>query len=154
MNTWFVSFVCIIFCLVLGYSSALFQSDSMITWYPNLDKSSLTPPGFVFPIVWTILYICIGLALAYVIFSKSENKTMLIVIWSFQMLFNFLWSFMFFYLKNPTLGFIDIVLLDITVLLFIIYSFTPVRNSSILFMPYMAWLLLATYLNGYIMFKN
>lgn len=154
MKAWLVSSICIVFCLTLGYSSALFQADSMSTWYPTLNKSLLTPPGFVFPLVWTILYICIGLSLSYIILNKPEQKTIFIVMWSFQMLLNFLWSIMFFYLRNPLFGFIDIVLLDIVVLLFIIFTFTTVRVSSILFMPYMIWLLLATYLNGYIMYNN
>lgn len=132
----------------------MFQTESMISWYPTLEKSVLTPPGFVFPIVWTLLYICIGISLAYILLQEPEKKFVLVFLWSSQILFNFLWSILFFYMKSPLLGFIDIILLDIVVILFIICSFKSSKVSSLLFIPYLVWLVLATYLNGYVMFNN
>lgn len=141
-------------CLIIGMSAGTFQSDSLSGWYLTLNKSSLTPPGIMFPIVWTILYICIGLSLAFIIIKKPANRELLYALWGGQMIFNFLWSMLFFYLRNPVLGFVDIIVLDILVLLFILFTFNSIKISSLLFMPYMIWLLLATYLNGYIMFNN
>lgn len=154
MKAWIISSLSIIFCLIIGFISSMFQTESMISWYPTLEKSVLTPPGFVFPIVWTLLYICIGISLAYILLQKPEKKFVLVFLWSSQILFNFLWSILFFYMKSPLLGFIDIILLDIVVILFIICGFKPSRVSSVLFIPYLVWLVLATYLNGYVMLNN
>ena len=154
MKAWIISSLSIIFCLIIGFISSMFQTESMISWYPTLEKSVLTPPGFVFPIVWTLLYICIGISLAYILLQEPEKKFELVFLWSSQILFNFLWSILFFYMKSPLLGFIDIILLDIVVILFIICSFKSSKVSSVLFIPYLVWLVLATYLNGYVMFNN
>ena len=154
MKAWIISSLSIIFCLIIGFISSMFQTESMISWYPTLEKSVLTPPGFVFPIVWTLLYICIGFSLAYILLQEPEKKFVLVFLWSSQILFNFLWSILFFYMKSPLLGFIDIILLDIVVILFIICSFKSSKVSSLLFIPYLVWLVLATYLNGYVMFNN
>lgn len=154
MKAWIISSLSIIFCLIIGFISSMFQTESMISWYPTLEKSVLTPPGFVFPIVWTLLYICIGFSLAYILLQEPEKKFVLVFLWSSQILFNFLWSILFFYMKSPLLGFIDIILLDIVVILFIICSFKSSKVSSVLFIPYLVWLVLATYLNGYVMFNN
>ncbi len=154
MKAWIISSLSIIFCLIIGFISSMFQTESMISWYPTLEKSVLTPPGFVFPIVWTLLYICIGISLAYILLQEPEKKFVLVFLWSSQILFNFLWSILFFYMKSPLLGFIDIILLDIVVILFIICSFKSSKVSSVLFIPYLVWLVLATYLNGYVMFNN
>ncbi|WP_334167450.1 TspO/MBR family protein [Phocaeicola paurosaccharolyticus] len=154
MKAWIISSLSIIFCLIIGFISSMFQTESMISWYPTLEKSVLTPPGFVFPIVWTLLYICIGISLAYILLQEPEKKFVLVFLWSSQILFNFLWSILFFYMKSPLLGFIDIILLDIVVILFIICSFKSSKVSSLLFIPYLVWLVLATYLNGYVMFNN
>ena len=154
MKTWFIPLFCIVFCLTIGYVGSLFQAESMYTQYPTLQRSVFTPPGYAFPIVWTILYIFIGLALAYILLRKPANQTQLVFLWAVQMILNFLWSILFFYLQHPILGFIDIVVLDIAVLFFIKYSFKSARIASLLFIPYMVWLVLATYLNGYIMLNN
>ena len=154
MKAWIISSLSIIFCLIIGFISSMFQTESMISWYPTLEKSVLTPPGFVFPIVWTLLYICIGFSLAYILLQEPEKKFVLVFLWSSQILFNFLWSILFFYMKSPLLGFIDIILLDIVVILFFICSFKSSKVSSLLFIPYLVWLVLATYLNGYVMLNN
>ena len=73
MKAWIISSLSIIFCLIIGFISSMFQTESMISWYPTLEKSVLTPPGFVFPIVWTLLYICIGISLAYILLQKPEK---------------------------------------------------------------------------------
>lgn len=74
---------------------------------------------------------------------------MIIRLFGFQLLFNFTWSIFFFYFRSPLLGFANILVLDVLVIYYMIESY-PVRKSS----AYLLWLLLATYLNGYILMYN
>lgn len=65
-----------------------------------------------------------------------------------------MWSLLFFYMRNPTLGFVDIILLDIFVVIYFAGAYVVNRISAWLFVPYIIWLAFATYLNGYIMMHN
>ena len=116
MNKIIPVLVAVIICFSVGVMASYFQVDAIQTWYPFLNKPSLTPP--------------------------------------FQLLLNFTWSIYFFYFQNPFLGFIDILLLDIFVIYYMMKSYSIKKMSSLLFIPYILWLLLATYLNGYIMLYN
>lgn len=141
-------------CFTVGISASHFQADAINTWYLTLNKPELTPPNIVFPIAWSILYLCMGISAGLVISSDTAKKKILITLFGLQLLANFLWSILFFYFQNPLLGFIDILLLDIFVTLYIIRSFPYQKASSILFIPYALWGYFATYLNGYILLNN
>jgi tryptophan-rich sensory protein len=71
-----------------------------------------------------------------------------------QLFLNFMWSILFFAMQSPILGFFDILLLDILVLLYTIHVYSVNRLSAWLFIPYIIWLVLATYLNVYIIIAN
>ncbi|MGL4851195.1 MAG: TspO/MBR family protein [Phocaeicola sp.] len=144
----------ILLCLIAGFISSRFQSNSMEVWYPSLRKSYFTPSPIVFPIAWTFLYICMGLSVGLIGYLRRWRLHWLMTLFAFQLFLNFIWTFFFFYLESPLLGLIDILLLDVAVFIYIIWSYPRYRLSSILFMPYMAWLLLASYLNFYIWYYN
>ncbi|MCC8197573.1 MAG: tryptophan-rich sensory protein [Tannerellaceae bacterium] len=141
-------------CLLVGFVASYFQRESLEEWYLLLNKSPLTPPGSVFAVAWTILYICMGLSIGLILNSYSLYKTYFVRLFGFQLLFNFSWSILFFYIQNPLLGAIDIFLLDLLVILYIVRSYTLFKASSLLFIPYFLWLMFATYLNLYILFHN
>lgn len=144
----------IVICFAVGITASFLQKDAIETWYPYLNKPSLTPPNIVFPIAWSIIYLCIGISVGLIYLSNSFQRKKLIELFSIQLFFNFAWSFLFFYLRNPLLGFIDIILLDIFVTMYAVKSYPENKASSILFWPYMAWIYYATYLNGYILLYN
>lgn len=77
-----------------------------------------------------------------------------ILIWTVQLVFNFLWSILFFTMRMPLWGFVDILLLDASVLGFMMVAFKKDKPSFYMFVPYILWLVIATYLNGYILFNN
>ena len=147
-------FIPILLCLLVGFIGSRVQSEAIEVWYPTLRKSYLTPPPYVFPIAWTILYICMGVSVGLIGYFRKWRMHWLITLFLFQLFLNFIWSFLFFYLQNPILGLIDILLLDLSVCVYIIFSFACYRTSSLLFVPYIIWLLLATYLNFYIWCYN
>ena len=144
----------VIVCIGVGFTASHFQADAIQTWYPSLEKPSLTPPNWVFPVVWSILYVMMGLSIGFILISNTKRRWFFINLFILQLLFNFTWSITFFYIKDPLSGFINILILDVLVIFYVIESYHVVRRASLLFMPYALWILFATYLNGYIMVHN
>lgn len=144
----------VIICFLIGFTASYFQKDAIETWYPYLDKPDLTPPNIVFPIAWSIIYLCMGISIGLILISNALKKKELTSLFIIQLLLNFAWSILFFYFQNPLLGLIDILLLDICVTVYTIRSYPVKKVSSILFWPYIIWIYFATYLNGYIFINN
>ena len=113
MNKIIPALVAVIICFSVGVMASYFQVDAIQTWYPFLNKPLLTPPNFIFPIVWSILYFCMGISIGLIWNTKHRKRKILRWLFSFQLLLNFTWSIYFFYFQNPFLGFIDILLLVI-----------------------------------------
>ena len=144
----------VIICFIVGLTASYFQSEALSQWYPLLNRSSLTPPNIVFPIVWSILYLLMGISSGLVTGTDYTDRRFIITIFIIQLILNFMWSMLFFYMHNPLWGLIDIIVLDLLVLLYIIITYRNHRTASYLFIPYMVWLIMATYLNGYIYLHN
>lgn len=144
----------VIICFLIGFTASYFQKDAIETWYPYLDKPDLTPPNIVFPIAWSIIYLCMGISIGLILISNALKKKELTSLFIIQLLLNFAWSILFFYFQNPLLGLIDILLLDLCVTVYAIRSYPVKKVSSILFLPYIIWIYFATYLNGYIFINN
>lgn len=141
----------IILCFAVGMLGSYLQGPALVEWYPYLEKSPLTPPAILFPIVWTILYILIGSSLGTVLVKGDMG---LVKLWLTQLLFNFLWSALFFGLRSPLLGLVTILLLDVVVFAYIVSCIGRHHLAMWLFVPYLLWILFATYLNGYVYLCN
>ena len=123
-------------------------------WYPLLHRSSITPPNIVFPIVWSILYLLMGVSAGLIQGSGNETRRLVLTVFVVQLVLNFMWCITFFAMRNPLLGLLDILLLDAMVLLYIVLSYRVNRWASYLFIPYIVWLMIATYLNAFIYVHN
>lgn len=148
---------CVLFtvvCFVVGGLSSLFQTEALQEWYPMLIKSPLTPPALAFPIAWSLLYVCVGISGGLTATSHSSVHRRALRLWAAQLGFNFAWSLLFFTFRNPLLGMLDIVMLDVLVLLYLHLTLRHIRPAGWLFVPYLLWLLFATYLNGYVLVAN
>ena len=119
-----------------------------------LDKPALTPPNIVFPIAWSVIYLCIGISAGLILSGDSPRKKRLIALFCVQLLFNFAWSVAFFYFRSPLAGLVDILILDALVAAYVVQSRRASKAASALFVPYVLWLLFATYLNTYILVCN
>jgi benzodiazapine receptor len=144
-------------CLVIGYLSGMVTRESITTWYPTLVKPIFNPPNWVFAPVWTILYIMMGVAGGIVwtkIESDEENVKKAFKFFLIQLGLNALWSFIFFYLHNPLLALIEIVILQL--MIFETYSqFKKIdKTAGYLFIPYLAWVSFAMILNFSIWWLN
>lgn len=148
------SSVAVLVCLLVGYFSSLFQVESLNQWYPTLQKPPFTPPNMVFPIAWGILYILMGISIGLILNTQHRNKKRLIILFILQLVCNFFWTILFFYYKQPLWGLIDIIVLDVLVLLYITNCLAVNKISAGLCVPYLLWLLFATYLNTYFYLYN
>lgn len=110
--------------------------------YNGLDKPPLSPPSILFPIMWTIIYILMGIS-AYIIDKKEKIP----VIYYIQLFINLLWSIIFFVFKWRFISFIWIIILIITVIK-MIKNFSKIdKLSAYLQIPYLLWIIFASYLN-------
>lgn len=144
----------ILLCFLVGFISSRFQLDSLQNWYPIINKPKLTPPGFVFPIAWSVLYLCMGLSIGLVLISDIERKGYLSALFLGQLFLNFTWSISFFYFQNPFLGLVNILLLEALIVFYALKVYPHNTISSYLFIPYIAWVGFAIYLNLYIVLYN
>lgn len=141
--------------LAVGGFSALLTMNSMES-FESINKPPLSPPGWLFPVVWTILYVLMGIA-AYLVFtsdaSKKQKNTALLV-YGIQLFFNFLWSMIFFNREDYLFAFIWLVILWALILANIILFYRISKPAGILLIPYLLWVTFAGYLNFAIYLLN
>lgn len=130
--------------VIVGGIVGLLISQSMD--YNELVKPVLSPPSIVFPIVWTILYILMGVSYG-ILQSKDLVDKKINTIYYWQLGVNAIWPILFFLLKWRLFSFIWIILLAISVLVMIIQFFKKDKLAGALQIPYLLWTLFATYLN-------
>ncbi len=114
--------------------------------FAALEKSPLTPPGYVFPIVWTALYILMGVASYLVAVSGGDVKTPL-TLYALSLAANFLWPVVFFNFEAYLLAFFVIIVLWVLVLLTAVSFYKVSPAAGYLMIPYLLWVTFAAYLN-------
>lgn len=125
-------------------------------WYNALNKSVLTPDGWVFGVAWTVLYAFLGIAFFLIMNNTRtmQNKTKAYLLFMGQLALNALWTYMFFGLHLVGGAFVVLVAL-VLISIWMACVFRPInRTASYLVWIYIAWLIFATYLNGTIMMLN
>lgn len=124
-----------------GLISRLFSTKSFKTF----KKPPFSPPAVAFPIVWSILYLLMGISI-YII-NKDEIDKKSTTIFIVQLIFNYVWSFLFFTFKLYHLSALWIIIL-LTLVIFMIDRFYRInKTAGLLQIPYFIWLLIALYLN-------
>ena len=151
MRRFLAYFIPIVLAFAIGVLGSYIQGVALEEWYPYLVKSSATPPALVFPIAWGVLYLLMGISIGTML---EKGDLSVVRLWLLQLLLNFLWSVCFFALRSPFLGLLVILALDVSVFAYIIHTAGRRSTASWLFVPYMLWLIFATYLNGYIYINN
>lgn len=155
MNKIFTLIWPVILCLSIGLLASRLQIESLEAWYPSLSKPSLTPPNVVFPAVWGLLYICMGVSFGLVISEPDRpGRNQLIVLFTGQLALNFCWSLAFFYLQSPAGGLVVILLLEAALICYAVKAWSLNKTASVLFWPYILWVAFATYLNVFILMYN
>ena len=141
--------------LAVGGLSALLTMDSMES-FEKINQPPLSPPGWLFPVVWTILYILMGIS-AYLVFTSSsteKQKRNALIVYGAQLFFNFLWSIIFFNREDYLFAFIWLVALWALILANIILFYRISKPAGLLLVPYLLWVTFAGYLNFAIYLLN
>jgi tryptophan-rich sensory protein len=154
MKNLFKLIISLVISLSAGFIGSFFTVPNIKSWYVLLNKPVYTPPDKVVAPVWTFSFILMGIALFLIWTSRKKEKKFFVFLFITQLIFNTLWSVLFFGLHNPVIGFIDIVILWFAVLICII-SFRKISvPASWLFVPYFLWVSFASYLNFMIIKLN
>lgn len=145
---WKALLICIAIPLIVGGIAAFISKDSMSV-FETLNKPPLSPPGWLFPVAWTILYTLMGIASYLIVTSGApqESISKAIKLYGAQLLFNFLWTLWFFNLGLYVFAFIWLVILWLLILATMI-SFAHISKPAMyLMLPYLLWVTFAGYLN-------
>jgi len=140
--------ICLVIPLVVGGVAALLTGGGMDT-FASLNQPPLSPPGWLFPVVWTILYILMGIA-SYLVLTSGKPRGSVrraMVIYGIQLAFNFLWPILFFSLAAYLFAFLWLVALWLLVLVTAVLFYRLSETAAYLLLPYLGWALFAGYLN-------
>lgn len=118
----------------------------MPNMYQELNKPFLSPPGYVFPIVWTVLYTLMGVSL-YLVSEECGYKKKSYILYAVQLILNSLWTLFYFGLDMKLFAFLILVGLIISVILMILEFRKLNKTAAYLQIPYLIWLIFAGYLN-------
>lgn len=149
-------FISLVGCQLVGIISSPITAGAIPTWYQTLEKPFFSPPNWLFAPAWITLYLLMGVSV-YLIWlqgwKKKAVRHALRWFWA-QLALNFLWTPLFFGLRSPVLGLIDIIILDILVII-TIRTFYPIsKTAGYLLVPYTLWISFATALNAAIVLLN
>lgn len=138
--------ISLLISLGVGIVSSIITGGNMEI-YKYLVKPPFAPPSIIFPFVWTILYIFMGIS-AYLIFNSNSNKKSdALTVYGIQLVLNFIWPILFFLLNYRFVSFIVIITLLIFIVIMIIKFYRINRLSAYLQIPYLLWVIFASYLN-------
>ena len=141
--------VSISICQIAGIIGSIFTSPSISGWYADLQKPLFNPPNWIFAPVWILLFTLMGISL-YLILKENLNDNTVkigIAIFSFQLILNIGWSFLFFSLQNILYALFEIIILWFAILLTISQFWKINKKSSYLLIPYLLWVTFAAILN-------
>lgn len=138
---------CLAIPLGVGGASALLTSGNM-QMFEEINKPPLSPPGWLFPVVWTILYLSMGVALYLVVMAKDTKSNLPAYIsFGVQLFFNFFWSIIFFNARAYLFAFIWLVLLWVEIIVNIFFFYKVNKTAGKILIPYLIWVTFAGYLN-------
>ncbi len=139
-----------------GGIGSIFTTPKIDTWYETLNKPFFQPPNWLFGPVWTLLFLLMGISL-YLIWTGSWHhklKEEALLIFIAQLVLNVFWSIIFFGFQNPSLAFLEILVLWTSILFTILYFVKLNKTAAYLLVPYIFWVSFASVLNFAIWYLN
>lgn len=157
-----IPIITIAICLFMGYLAGISVKADNFSWYNSLNRSPLNPPNIIFHIAWSILYLLMGISIAIIInkyideqdLEIKKNIKNYIFLFIIQFILNLFWTYIFFGLKSPLFGFIEIIILDILIIITIMKFKTISKAASYILIPYILWCLFASYLTLHVLIFN
>ncbi len=135
----------ILVTLAVGAGASVFTEPSIPTWYAGLNHPAITPPNWIFPWVWTTLFIVMAVA-AWRVWRVVGLRSIEMAVYALQLALNFGWSLIFFSLHQIAAAFAEIAVLDAAILTTTLLFFRRDRLAGLLFLPYLGWTLFASLL--------
>ncbi len=145
---WKLFLLCLAIPLAVGGLSAALTQNSMEI-FQTLNKPPLSPPGWLFPVVWTILFLLMGTA-SYLVLSSGKDSSVIrpaLLVYGLQLLVNFFWSIFFFSQNAYLFSFIWLVLLWFLIVITTVLFYRISKPAGLLLLPYLLWVTFAGYLN-------
>lgn len=133
--------------LLIGGLSALLTGG--MGGFKILNKPPISPPGWLFPVVWTILYLAMGLA-SYLVYKSAApqyKKNNALLFYGLQLFFNFFWSIIFFRWEMYLFAFVWLMVMWILIIITTLKFWKIDKRAGILMVPYLLWVTFAAYLN-------
>ncbi|WP_421696145.1 TspO/MBR family protein [Aestuariivirga sp.] len=143
---WLVLAGFILLCNAAGIFGGLVTADSVGSWYSTLAKPSWNPPSWLFGPVWTLLYIMMAVA-AWLVWRTKDRVGPALTLFFVQLALNVAWSLIFFGARSPGMALVEVVFLWAAVLLTMLAFFKRHTIAGWLFVPYLAWVSFAAFLN-------
>ncbi|MGY4884922.1 MAG: TspO/MBR family protein [Nanobdellota archaeon] len=143
----FVICLLIVFLIVGGIGSIFTSNNTNTEWYSSI-KPSITPPNWVFPVVWNILFLLITFSLYFAWTSSrdKQQKTQVVLLFGINFILNIWWSVLFFGLKLLQLAFVEVIIFWFSILALIIGTTKINKKSAWLLIPYLLWVAFASIL--------
>ncbi len=145
---WKKLIICILIPLLVGIVSGLISGGGMAA-FEEINKPPLSPPGWLFPVVWTVLYILMGIASYLVLTSGAKKRDIenAITVYGLQLFFNFFWSIIFFNFELYTFAFVWLLALWVLIIITTVRFGRVSKPAAYLMIPYILWVTFAAYLN-------
>ena len=134
--------------LLTGVLASLISRES-IAMFELLNKPPLSPPGWLFPLVWTILYTLMGVA-SYLVFTSGQDSDeikLALTVYALQLIFNFFWSILFFNFELYFFAFFWLLALLALIILTTVLFYKVSKPAAYLMFPYILWVTFVAYLN-------
>lgn len=149
MNNTVKLIICIVVPQLVGLTAGLATASSVGTWYVDLAKPAFNPPAWIFAPMWTALYLAMGIA-AFLIWRLGTDVpgvSLALGAFAVQLGLNWIWSFLFFGMKSPLLGLIEILVLWVAIAVTMVLFFRLSKSAGTLLVPYLLWVSFAALLN-------
>lgn len=143
----------ILLALTVGGLSALATANNM-NIYDSINPPPFTPPAWLFPVAWTILYALMGISAAIIFLCKTPKKDDALFTYAISLVLNFSWSIFFFNMQSFIVCFIILVALWLSIIITIIKYYKINKPAAWLQLPYLLWVTFAAYLNFTIILLN
>lgn len=142
---WKKLIACLLIPLAVGGIAAWLTRDNM-KLFEMVNKPPLSPPGWLFPVAWTILYLLMGVA-SYLVLTSGKSYRTALSVYGLQLLVNFFWPIIFFNLEQFLFAFIWLVILWLLILVTAVLFYRISKPAGLLMIPYLLWVTFAGYLN-------
>ena len=154
MTDWIALVASFVICFAAAGIGGMFTTRNIKGWYRGLRKPSWNPPDWAFGPVWSILYALMAVSV-WLVWDKDGSSAFIpISIFAIQLVLNVAWSWLFFYKKNIKGGFIEVLVFWAAILATIVAFIGSSLMASLLLLPYIVWVSIASYLNYTILKLN